>query len=1022
MPNIIIGLGGTGTHIADQVRKAMEGSDILADFRAKTRFVGIDTSSTLDNKAVPEGFDKFVHCPVPDPNSFVRKSLERDREFRKWWPDPYRPAFPIIDAANQVRVNGRLALYIHAAKVAEAIQARVNELMELRILDGAGKPESILILIICSLSGGTGSGMFIDVAAITRKIVGPTAPIFSVILDPSVFDRVSKESFQENGYAALTELDYWMERPDKFEFKYPGYRIAIGDLGDRFIDCNLLIQETTGSMRGFAGTATGNPLDDYKLLMKEIVIQMSTNPGLRDYFINNMLVRLVAEGKPSLESGWRSRLYGSAGMTYLTFPLAKAKGHCLNRVYLESLLPGLSDRVQISNDEDSPDDFLSKLEVREADNKHQLTAALAKLFSGIKTRFITFSGNLQKRKNGEECADLIRQEQLDAAGLYNYWENEFKRISGEVETRLNDKFEKFARELRSRIDNNLEYFSFKDALNFIAELDGCLEADAKVINDKVWRRLDQLSKSGNVEELKQTAASFRKLKRRKLRQARERYISLLKNWLEQKELEAEYCHLAAFIQKLKKEVDVFQDAVKFLADLLNPIEEQARREIGSKRRHENVVDLLRLEKGEYPLDLEIGGSRAVMDSAIYPCIKMEDSVAGSVMSELWNGTNELKGLGVIFSEILSIRKDGDSEEDTLSSMAELSSAKTKFSEQVELLLNAILDQKISGKLEKSVGIDDAIDGFVEDTRAQLEEYRRSGNQRGLADFIGKLGKAIGEQEAQELAKLDSWRGSRLDEWKKRLGTSLIKNLADLLEPLWVREEFSGKPELIIDKWYAMINPKSRWRNAIPKADRLQCVEKDRIVLFRVQAGESLNYLKLTAKLQDAYENGLRTSMPLHADRRFNPGGDYENNILREPAGEEADLYFLLGLGLGLIVRAGNPFYYIRPDGNRVSIGQTLPKAVDSVRGDWQHLGEFKRQLGGRIREVVHRGTGMIDQASVSRVKDIFEAASRALGEEPVTAGKELWNSLADNADSWIATLNRAGAEEEIRKILEERLG
>src|SRR5207253_2827185 len=73
------------------------------------------------------------------------------------------------------------------------------------------------VYVICSLCGGTGSGMFLDVAYLLRKLVGvdpSTRRFVGMFVMPEVYESVVENAHLKriyaNSYAALRELDYLM--------------------------------------------------------------------------------------------------------------------------------------------------------------------------------------------------------------------------------------------------------------------------------------------------------------------------------------------------------------------------------------------------------------------------------------------------------------------------------------------------------------------------------------------------------------------------------------------------------------------------------------------------------------------------------------------------------------------------------------------------------------------------------------------------------------------------------------------
>ena len=83
-------------------------------------------------------------------------------------------------------------------------------------------PELQFIYVICSICGGTGSGMFLDVAYMLRKIVGAdpsTRRFIGMFVLPEVYEPVVENQhikrIYANAYASLRELDYLLNSPKR---------------------------------------------------------------------------------------------------------------------------------------------------------------------------------------------------------------------------------------------------------------------------------------------------------------------------------------------------------------------------------------------------------------------------------------------------------------------------------------------------------------------------------------------------------------------------------------------------------------------------------------------------------------------------------------------------------------------------------------------------------------------------------------------------------------------------------------
>ena len=141
--------------------------------------------------------------------------------------DYMTPGMASADGARQTRFFGRIAALNQADTIKQAIDAAYR-----KVAGAAGGFRDPRIVIVASLAGGTGSGMFWDVALLARKIA-PKAVIngFFVMAEP--FTAVAESTrIRANVYAALTEIsvlkNFRMVKLDPYVVTYP-----IGETGLR---------------------------------------------------------------------------------------------------------------------------------------------------------------------------------------------------------------------------------------------------------------------------------------------------------------------------------------------------------------------------------------------------------------------------------------------------------------------------------------------------------------------------------------------------------------------------------------------------------------------------------------------------------------------------------------------------------------------------------------------------------------------------------------------------------------------
>src|SRR5512133_3955984 len=239
-PTLVIGLGGSGTDVARYVKRrflrvwgAGEGSE-ADELPAVMQVLAVDTEP-LVNPADEEPLysHEYAFLGRFDATRLVQNRHSHAPYLDWWgWDEGDLPLGYIHNGARQLRPIGRLAFFRNYVTFKTLMvdklramrqQAAIQEAEEKGFPVAAGHR---LIYIITSICGGTGAGMFLDVAHRVRQEVGSNADIIGIFLMPSTLEKEIRSDLQQrriqaNAYAALKELNYFHETQD-FSAYYPG--------------------------------------------------------------------------------------------------------------------------------------------------------------------------------------------------------------------------------------------------------------------------------------------------------------------------------------------------------------------------------------------------------------------------------------------------------------------------------------------------------------------------------------------------------------------------------------------------------------------------------------------------------------------------------------------------------------------------------------------------------------------------------------------------------------------------------
>jgi hypothetical protein len=240
IPSLVVGLGGTGkralTHLKRRIFDTYGREEL-----PWIRLLAIDTDSAGVNNPpiVSQRTGDYINLGNTElrtidqsdtPQVISNLDAPENRHIKDWYPDPdNRVDFPkAARGSGQVRMFGRIGLYkgenLHTTY--RWLQQAAQEVSDPASWEDFSQFEVDqtlqFVYVICSLCGGTGSGMFLDVAYLLRKIVGvdpSTRRFIGMFVMPEVYEPVVENQhikrIYANAYAALREMDYLLNSPKR---------------------------------------------------------------------------------------------------------------------------------------------------------------------------------------------------------------------------------------------------------------------------------------------------------------------------------------------------------------------------------------------------------------------------------------------------------------------------------------------------------------------------------------------------------------------------------------------------------------------------------------------------------------------------------------------------------------------------------------------------------------------------------------------------------------------------------------
>ena len=262
---LLIGVGGSGGKTLRFLRRnlleRLEAVDWTDGIPVGWQFLQIDVPPAPDGNApdlppqLPDG--SYTGLVVPgivysNLDSALLPSSATERMLGGsvgWRPDPEQVSVNVAAGAGQYRTLGRVIALANLSRVRTAVERalermsspdavpELNRLTERFGNPPVNAPPAPVALVVSSIAGGTGAGMFLDVCDILRaQGQSWTSDAMAVLYAPDVFDDlpdVGRSGVYPNALAALSELmaGYW-NRGAAGELEYALYAPAGVQMGD----------------------------------------------------------------------------------------------------------------------------------------------------------------------------------------------------------------------------------------------------------------------------------------------------------------------------------------------------------------------------------------------------------------------------------------------------------------------------------------------------------------------------------------------------------------------------------------------------------------------------------------------------------------------------------------------------------------------------------------------------------------------------------------------------------------------
>ncbi len=336
-PAVVIGLGKLGLETLVQLRQRL-GSELGGAQIPQLRLLGIDT----DPEALQEASQGLGETGL-QPHEAVLARLHRPTHYIKSrrsndnWLNPkliYR--IPREQNGAGLRPLGRLALVDNFRLIYKRLEAELQACIAPDTVveadaDLGVRSQVPRVYIVTGLAGNTGSGMFLDIAYVTRhllrKLGHGAAEVVGLFFLPQVGrNPAQRAAALTNSYAALMELNHFARGTGPFVARYAldedKGRVDVHEDGTPFQRCLLLnLSEPRSGLSGLDNRASTMLAGDF--LYREVATSLGR-------CLDEQRREQLGGASPAQRR--RESFYQSFGMYRLTWPRAILLENCSRKL------------------------------------------------------------------------------------------------------------------------------------------------------------------------------------------------------------------------------------------------------------------------------------------------------------------------------------------------------------------------------------------------------------------------------------------------------------------------------------------------------------------------------------------------------------------------------------------------------------------------------------------------------------------------------------------------------------------
>ena len=307
-PTLLIGIGTSGLRVLEQVQNFYyESTGTNRPAHAQFLYLETDENARPGVTALKNEITR-VHISLNEKETMIN-SLKKEEALDAWWLPPSRHILDSGFGAGGLPAFGRVALWgaENFDNVSKQILNAYEKVASHTVEDSNDSKPAVFVT--GSLTGGTGTGTFIDIAYLIRNLFDDIADLYGLFMIPGRTGYDGKEIIYANTYASLKMLEHFNKIGNGYKLRWPnGHKANFDQPPYEFVQ--FISQDYNGDVPSIS-SLTGL----YKMAGMYLFLNVF---GLR----KKRLVRFGdAKGNQHLDK------YGTFGLSAIQYPKSQLEEH-----------------------------------------------------------------------------------------------------------------------------------------------------------------------------------------------------------------------------------------------------------------------------------------------------------------------------------------------------------------------------------------------------------------------------------------------------------------------------------------------------------------------------------------------------------------------------------------------------------------------------------------------------------------------------------------------------------------------